>query len=79
MTTLNADYNAVLKSWASQGHPSTPACESCECDLTGKHVVEGILGWFCESCAPAEEAAFIDAAIGCSSEDGAERLHFRCD
>lgn len=48
--TLNVEYNWLLAEWARHGEPSPPSCEDCECDLTGREVVEKH-GWLCEECA----------------------------
>lgn len=48
--TLNSSYNRVLKRWWADGHPSTPECEECGCDLTGKKVFETPTLWVCEKC-----------------------------
>jgi hypothetical protein len=48
--TLNAIYNDLLLRWAASGHPSTPECEDCGCDLTDKHVHDTGTMWLCDSC-----------------------------
>lgn len=48
--TLNAAYNRLLADWARQGYPSPPACEECDCDLTGKDVHDVGWGWVGDCC-----------------------------
>lgn len=51
MPTNNQSYNECLKKWAESGHPTTPECEECEADLTGRNVIETHVNWLCEECA----------------------------
>ena len=48
--TLNHVYNDLLKRWSAGGHESTPECEDCGCDLTGKEVHETSTQWVCIEC-----------------------------
>lgn len=66
--TLNATYNDLLVRWAQEtGIQYLPACEDCECDLTGCEVIETNGGWFCEECA--EDNGYDPVDDGCYEDD----------
>lgn len=48
--TQNPYYNALLRTWAAQGHPCNPECEDCGKDLTGEKVHDTGVSWVCDRC-----------------------------
>lgn len=55
--TLNPEYNATLQDWGRAGRACEPECEDCGRDLTGQHVRERTVGWFCVACDDKRQAA----------------------
>lgn len=55
--TRNGSYNDLLVRWAASGHDSSPECEECGTDLTGKRVHETSCGWLCTACRFDEDTA----------------------
>jgi len=48
--TLNPLYNHILLRWAASGSPSSPECEECGEDVTGKDIHDTGTMWLCDGC-----------------------------